>query len=347
MTGSSISATALVLVAVLACEKRDSPAAQARVWQPAQIVGPSVAPTITDAITFVVPKDATAWGELAWPCVTSALEAGHAGSTRSVLGASLDNEVGLALDAAGVDPDRDFAAVGAWVDGESVTMYVALALAHPDQLATALRKSIAGVRIVPIQWPSAEPRDTWASTLVRATHVVFLGDSERDPLAALADRDTANARVRDVEHLLSDTRGRCLVGRASGFAASPEYQLDRARIAVAIPEGADVIGRSVGSRRTLDIEAEAVLAPAPSPAVVDAWIAEGRTWVGSALTEVRGELGMSDPLAAIIVDVAAAVAYSAFRHELAGDTLRMSWRSDRITEREIEAFVPRFRRAGL
>jgi len=79
----------------------------------AKIDGPSVTPVITGSVTFVVPKDATWWGEMAFPCYAAAINL-QPGQSVATPFTQLSPTVEPAIAAAGIDLEHDIAAVGAW-----------------------------------------------------------------------------------------------------------------------------------------------------------------------------------------------------------------------------------------
>src|SRR3569623_3180923 len=198
----------------------------------AKITGPSVTPVITGSITFVVPKEATWWGEMAFPCYAAALNLQRGQSVATPF-TQLSPTVAPAMAAAGIDLEHDIAAVGAWASADEPAFYVAVNFQHPDRLKAMLEQlapgaplkeiskthyvlSTAGaagnreihVILVPLAWPAKIPADKWSADAGKATHIVFFGGlfgngTSVDPLARLADVARAPAKVRDTEGVLT------------------------------------------------------------------------------------------------------------------------------------------------
>ena len=117
---------ALVVVAALAAckgkpaDKKAPGTAPAAMTQESGMVdhpvtkvdGPAVTPVVSSSITFVVPKDATWWAEMAFPCYAAAINL-QRGQSVSAPFTQLSPNVEPATKAADVDLDHDIAAVGA------------------------------------------------------------------------------------------------------------------------------------------------------------------------------------------------------------------------------------------
>ncbi|HEY5951217.1 MAG TPA: hypothetical protein VIV40_37250, partial [Kofleriaceae bacterium] len=188
--------------------------------------------------------------------------------------------------------------------------------------------------------------DSWSKLSARATHVVFItglfDQTPVDPLALAADDKLATARVIEAESLVSDPRGRCVLGHVAKRAFQPGYSLDRARFMLAAPEGnGDPLTAMLGSNRTLDLEVELTLDPAPSEKTVARWIAEARAWIGNIGESVRGGFADQGPLVDAMYEMAGLLGKSGFRHTLKDKSLTLSFRTDRISHAELAAVESR------
>lgn len=376
---------ALVVVGVVGCKdkaKQAPPlagtgsAAVASIDKPpVKIEGPSVAPTVTSSITFFVPKDAAWWGEMAFACYAGAVTL-QPGSTASQAFTKISPAVEPALRAADIDLDKDVGAIGAWGCGNGACIYLALELRAPEKLRDTLAQivpgqqpkelgkhhwtieapgaqgpRVIGVRAVPIAWPAKLPADPWSKQAARATHVVFLTGmfdktTQVDALAAAADPQAAAARVIDVESLVGDPRGRCVLGHVAKREFQPGYELERARFFLGAPEGkGDPLTRMLGSMRSLDFEVELVLAPAPSDKLVASWIAAARAFTSNIGESVRAGFADQGPLVDAMYEVAGLLGKSGFRHTLKDKSLMLSFRTDRITSAELATVETRFQGA--
>lgn len=338
-----------------------------------KVDGPSVTPTITSAVTFVTPKSAAWWGEMNFACyravmsLTGTKRAGEAFE-------KLSPNVVPAMAAAGIDLGRDMAAIGAFDCGGSPCMYVVGRLDHPEKMGEVLKvllpesppkdlgkghyqfetPGVRGprtvhVRVVPLQWTGDVPDDRWSHESGQATHVVFLGgidgkNVDLDPLAALADPKTALATVKEAEGVVADTHGRCILGAVGPREFLPGFSLEHARFAVVAPEGGnanDGLMALMGSKRTLDVEVELTLKPAPTAADVDGWIAQGRAFLGGIGDSVRGQFAGQGDLMDVYFDMLTLIGTKAFRHDLKGNVLRFSWRTDRVPASDLTSIEKR------
>jgi hypothetical protein len=333
----------------------------------AKIQGPSVTPIVTSSITFFVPKDAAWWGEMAFGCYAGAIML-QPGNSPSETFTKISPAIEPALRTADIDLDKDLQAIGAWGCGEGACIYLALDLRHPDKLKDMLGQLVPGtlpkeigkhqwtlaapgaqgprnigVRAVPINWPAKLPTDTWSKDAARATHVVFLTGmfdktTEVDALAAAADEKLAAARVIEAESLVGDPRGRCVLGNVAKRAFQPGYELERARFFLAAPEGkGDALTQMLGSKRSLDLEVELTLDPAPSEKTVAAWIAAARAWVANIGDSVRGSFAGQGPLVDAMYEMAGLLGKSGFRRTIKDKSLTLSFRTDRISSVELAA----------
>jgi hypothetical protein len=338
----------------------------------AKIQGPSVTPVVTTSITFFVPKDAAWWGEMAFGCYAGAIML-QPGNSPSATFTKISPAIEPALRTADIDLDKDLQAIGAWGCGEGACIYLALDLRHPDKLKDMLALLVPGkqpkelgkhhwtldapgaqgprnigVRAVPINWPSKLPTDTWSKQAARATHIVFLTGmfdktTEVDALASAADDKVAAARVIEAESLVGDPRGRCVLGHVAKRPFQPGYTLERARFFLAAPEGkGDPLTQMLGSTRSLDLEVELTLEPAPSDKTVAAWIAQARAWVGNIGDSVRGSFAGQGPIVDAMYEMASLLGKSGFRRTVKDNSLTLSFRTDRITSRELAVLESKF-----
>jgi hypothetical protein len=337
-----------------------------------KIQGPSVTPVVTSSITFFVPKDAAWWGEMAFGCYAGAIML-QPGNSPSATFTKISPAIEPALRTADIDLDKDLQAIGAWGCGEGACIYLALTLRDPNKLEAMLGQLVPGkqpkkvathqwtleapgaqgprnigVRAVPINWPSKLPTDSWSKQAARATHVVFLTGmfdktTEVDALAAAADDKLAAARVIEAETLVGDPRGRCVLGNVAKRPFQPGYELERARFFLAAPEGkGDPLTNMVGSSRSLDLEVQLTLAPAPTEKTVAGWIAAARAWMRDIGDSVRASFAGQGPMVDAMYEMAGLIGKSGFRHTLKDNTLTLSFRTDRITSRELAAIESRF-----
>lgn len=333
---------------------------------PVKIDGPAVTPVVTNSITFFVPKDAPWWGEMAFGCYAGAITL-QPGNTPSAPFTKISPAVEPAMRAADIDLDKDLGAIGAWGCGDGPCIYVALTLRHPEKLKDMLAALVPGatpkelgknhytidapgaqgartvhMQAVPIQWPAKLPTDTWSRQAAAATHVVFItglfGKTSElgDALAAGADPQTAAARVADVESIVPDAHGRCVLGHVGKREFQPGYQLTNSRFVLAAPEGkGDPLTQMLGSLRTLDLEVELVLDPAPNEKKVADWIAQARAWMSAIGDQVRAGFGGGGPMVDAMYDMAGLLGKSGFRHTLKDKSLTLSFRTDRISSAEL------------
>lgn len=342
---------------------------------PVSIDGPSITPVITNAITFFVPKDASWWGEMAFGCYAGAVML-QPGNTPSQMFAQLSPIAEPALRTADIDPDKDIAAIGAWGCGEGHCMYLAVELRDPNKLRDLLALITPGqppkelgkhhwsieapgmqgprtiqVRAVPIAWPSKVPSDTWSRAASRATHLILLTGltdktSQVDGLAEAADPAAATARVKDIETVVPDPRGRCLLGYVTKRPFQPGHDLERARFMLAAPEGkSDPLTQLLGSQRTLDLEVELVLSPAPTEKQVQQWIADTRAYISNIGNSVRGELAGQGAIVDAVFEMAALLGNTGFRHTLKDKSLTLSFRTDRISASQLALIEARLETA--
>jgi len=370
----------VVVLGLVACKKKDEQRPTGKAGSspvaavdkaPVKIEGPSITPVVTNSITFFVPKDAPWWGEMAFGCYAGAIRL-QPGNSPAATFTKISPAVEPALRIADVDLDKDLGAVGAWGCGNGACIYLALELRHPEKLKDMLASivpgqqpkelgkhhwsieapgaqgpRVIGVRAVPIQWPAKVPNDAWSSLAAKATHVVFLTGmfdqtTQVDALAAVADEKTAAARVIDSESLVSDPRGRCVLGFVGKHDFMPGYKLDRSRFMLAAPEGkGDPLTNMIGVHRSLDLEVELLLDPAPNEKTVASWIAMARAYLGNIGDEVRGGFADQGALVDAMYEMAGLLGKSGFRHTLKDKSLTLSFRTDRISSSELAAVESR------
>lgn len=378
-----ISRALVVVAALTACKGKDSgkPAATGSAAAPvvtaehaqAKIDGPAVTPVITGSITFVVPKDATWWGEMAFPCYAAAINL-QPGQSVATPFTQLSPTVAPAMAAAGIDLEHDIAAVGAWGAADEPSFYVAVNFQHPDRLKAMLEALAPGaplqevskthyvitmagagreihVMLVPIAWPAKIPADKWSAEAGKATHILFFGGlfgkgTQVDPLAQLADAATAPAKVKDTEGVLSDARGRCLTGYVHKTDFQPGYKLDHARFGFAGPEGqGDPLTNLLGSHRTLELAVELTLSPAPTDATVKGWIDEAKSWVRSTLEPIKMQFAGQGPAVDVLWDLAGLLGNEGFKYTLKDNVLTLTWRTDRIPQSDLTVYEKRLEAA--
>jgi len=340
-----------------------------------KVDGPAVTPVITSSITFVVPKDATWWGEMAFPCYAAAihLEPGNSAATPFT---QLSPTVEPAMAAAGIDLEHDVAAIGAWGTADEPSFYMAVNFHQPDKLQAMLEALAPGapikevskthyvmttpgatgqreihVQLYPIAWPAKVPGDRWSADAAKATHILFItgmfgNATSMDPLAALADAKTAPAKVKDAEGVLADGRGRCVTGYVAAHDFQPGYKLEHARFGFAAPEGkGDPLTNLLGSHRTLDLAVELTLSPAPTEQVVNGWIDEAKAFVSTSIAPVKAEFAGQGPAVDVLFDLAGVMGDKGFRHTLKDKTLTLSWRTDRIPQSDLTQYESRLESA--
>ncbi len=345
--------------------------------EPTVVEGPSVVPVVTNTITFVTPKPGVTWAEMAFPCYRAAIEL-EPGTSVAAPFYQASPMVQPALAAAGIDIERgDMAALGGWDCGGTACLYIAANLRQPDKLAAMVAmiapqakqpgplhwtfeapgvngKRTIHIRAVPIQWGNSVPNDPWSKAMAEATHVIFVtglsGGADAEPLATLVTGDAATERVKSAEAVLSDTRGRCVVGTTGTSDFKPGFELESSRFAMAAPPAkTDHLAKLVGSNKTLDVEIELTLSAPAGEKDVQRWIEEARMWAAGIAGPIRMQFAGQGQMVQTLFDAAALIANEGFRHELDDKLLRLSWRTDRIERSHIqrlEADLERAVRAG-
>lgn len=337
-------------------------------------VAGTIAPIVTKSVTFFAPKDVPWWGEMSFACYAAAIRL-QPGSLPSAAFTQVSPLIAPALAAADIDLDRDVAAIGAFGCGDGFCMYSALELRHPEKLPAMLSTMLPGAKqtqvdklhytveapgpkgprtvhftAIPLSWETPLPSDPWAKDAAHATHLLIVsglfGDDK--PLDPLALAEGGLARVQDVEGVVADPGGMCIRGRVGNREFQPGYKLDHARFAMTLPDGAsDPLMKLVGSTRTMDVEVELALDPAPTEAAAAKWIAEARTWMSTTMDPVRASLAAQGPMVDAMFDVARLVGTKGFTHTIKGSSFLLSWRTSRISssdlasvESKLSAFVP-------
>lgn len=334
----------------------------------------AVTPVLTSSVTFAVPKADVTWMELSFPCYgAGATMSGDGGSPAAPIEA-VSPLIPVVMAKAGIDLATDLAAIGGYACGaDRPCIYFALRFAAPDRMKAAL-EAIPGVtvaehgpghygfaapgaqgqrdihvRVVPIRWPAGRVADDpWNAAQLRATHVVFVtglfGGDDVDPLTMLHAPADAAAKVATVESLQEQRSGRCMVG-AIGHQddVKPGFDLERGRFLVAAPLGAgDALGRLLGSKRTLAMEIELTLEPAPTAADLTRWTAEARQWVAGIVDPLRQQFAGQGPAVELTFDMGGMLVEHGFRPTLTGKDLRLSWRTDRVPASALDDLERRF-----
>lgn len=365
----------VVLLALVACKKSETSGqgakgsdgvAPVKLPPPKKIEGPSVSPVVTNSVTFVAPKDAAWWGEMNFACYRAVMSLSGT-KTPGEAFEKLSPNVIPAMTAMGVDLGRDLAAMGAFDCNGSPCMYVAATLDHPEKMGEMLKilspaappkdlgkghytletPGVNGprtvhVRAIPIQWAGDLPDDRWSQEQGRANYVVFIGgidgkNVDLDPLASVADAGTGLAKVKDAEAVLADTHGRCILGAVGPRDFLPGFKIEKARFAIGAPETAeaDALMKMMGSRRSMDVQVELALAPAPTATDVDGWIAMGKGYLGNLAGTMRGQFAGQGGLMEVYFDMISLIGTKAFRHDLKGNAVRFSWRTDRVPQADL------------
>jgi hypothetical protein len=339
--------------------------------------GPAITPVISNSVTFVVPKSTSWWGEFQFACYRAVMSL----TGKRDAGDAFDNlspTVPEAMRAGGIDLGRDLAGMGMFECGGSPCIYVAATLAQPEKMKDVLDKLIPGttatvvapghytlgtastvnpsgtrtihVRVVPLDWSATKvPDDAWSKEAARATHVVFIGgvdgkDNDVDPMTLLADAATGAAHVKDAESVLGgETRNRCMAGIVGPRDFQPGFKLERALFAMAAPPAAkpDAMMTMLESQKTLDVEVDLQLAPAPTNAKAQEWIRMGKMFLGGIGANVRGQFAGQDDAMNVYFDMLSLIGEKAFSHAVKGSSLRFSWRTDRIPKSDLQALETR------
>jgi len=204
------------------------------------------------------------------------------------------------------------------------------------------------IRTVPIQWADPLPADAWSLDMAKATHILFLsgisgGKTDVDPLTLIADATAGADKVKTTEGVLGDAHGRCVVGTVGKNDFKPGFKLDHARFAMGAPPGkSDPITKLLGSNRTLDVEVELTLSPAPKEADVTRWIGEARRWIAETVAPIKANFAGQGPLVDAYIEMMAVVGERGFNHKLDGAALTLSWQTARVPQADINALDKKF-----
>lgn len=335
--------------------------------------GAGLAPIITGNITFVAPKAGASWFEVGFPCLRAGIGL-EAGGTIAAAMYKASPFIEPAMKAAGIDPDRDIAALGYWELGDARAVYLAVTLREPAAIGaamagipTAKQKLLAPlhwsltirgdagprtvhVRVLPLNWGDSVPDDAWSHEAEAATHLIaisFAGSdagakAPADPLPALESGAAAEARIRYVEGLLVAPFGRCMIGTMGPGAFKPGFALTDGRFVFALPDGKnDPFTQMLGSNRTVDLGVEFSIEPAPAQADVDGWVAETEATLASTIAGVRAQFAGVPGAGAYVdryMELFGSLGKIGLKTTLAGKVLNVSWQSVRITAADADAF---------
>lgn len=340
--------------------------------------GPAVTPVISNSVTFVVPSAAAWWGEFQFSCYRAVMSLTGKGSAGEAF-ENLTPTVPEAMKRGGIDLGRDLAGMGMFECGGSPCIYIAAAIAHPEKMQDVIGTLVSApvkqvqpghytvdmpstvspsgtrvihVRVVPIDWSATTvPSDPWSKEAARATHVVFLGgvdgkNTDVDPLSLLATGAGAAANVKEAESVLAETKNRCMLGLVGAREFQPGTTLERARFAMAAPPAttADAMMTMLDSTKTLDVEVDLRLAPAPTSAKAAEWIMMGKMFLGGIGANIRGQFAGQGELMDLYFDMLSLFGEKGFSHRIDRSSLRFSWRTDRIPKADIESLDARFSR---
>ena len=102
------------------------------------------------------------------------------------------------------------------------------------------------------------------------------------------------------------------------------------------PEGkGDPLTRLMGSIRTLNLEIELVLSPAPTDKVVKGWIEEARGFVSTTMAPIRQQMAGQGAVVDVMFDVGALLGKAGFKYSIKDKALGLSFRTDRITSDQL------------
>ncbi|HEY4183171.1 MAG TPA: hypothetical protein VGM90_40385 [Kofleriaceae bacterium] len=332
----------------------------------------SIAPVITNSVAFVVPKAAAWWGEFNFACYRGvmALSGGDGVAASADAFNKVSPTVPAAMAAADIDIGRDFQAIGGFdCGGGEPCFYIAAHLAHPEKVKDMFPILLPGVTpkdlgkghyqvevpgaaaprtinlyVLPVQWTTKAPSDPYSQQNQTATHVIFIAgisgvNKDVDVPSMLADATAGTAAVKDIESVLTDSHNRCVLGQTGARDFQPGFKLTKARFAMGVPAAAeaDPLMNLVGLKKTLDVQVDLALDPAPKEKDVQGWIADGKAWLGNIGSGVRANFAGQDAMMDVYFDMLSLIGERAFKHEVKGNTLRLSWRTDRIPESDLTA----------
>lgn len=208
------------------------------------------------------------------------------------------------------------------------------------------------VLVVPIEWGDKAPTDPWSGDKVptdpwsngapRATHVVLFGGvngkaAKLDLMSFVADAALGAAKVAEVEATMADTHNRCVIGALGSRDFVPGFKLEKAGFAIVAPDRIDTPDHPdedplmgiLGSRRTIDAEIKLTLTPTPSASDAARWVRQGELWLSDLVGKVRSTFAGMDTVTPYL-DMISLLCTKAFRYDLKGNTLTLSWRTNRI-----------------
>lgn len=330
----------------------------------------AIAPIITNSVAFVVPKAAAWWGEWNFSCYRAvmALSGGDGVAASADAFNKVSPAVPAAMAAADIDIGRDFQAIGGFdCGGGEPCFYIAAHLKSPEKVkdmfpillpgttpkdlgkghyqvqapGTAAPRTI-NVYVLPLQWTNKAPSDAYSQQNQTATHVIFIAGisgagADVDVPSMLADNTAGTAIVKDIESIMGDSHNRCIVGQAGPRDFQPGFKLTKARFASGVPTAAkaDPLMKLIGSSKTFDVQVDLALDPAPKEKDVTGWIADGKAWLGNIGAGVRGNFAGQDAMMDVYFDMLSLIGERAFAHEIKGNALRFSWRTDRIPQSDL------------
>jgi hypothetical protein len=159
----------------------------------------------------------------------------------------------------------------------------------------------------------------------------------------LADAATGLAKVRATESLATNPSGRCVVGTVGPNDFKPGFKLDKARFVMAAPSGkADPLTRLLDSDRTLDVEVELTLSPAPKDSNVKAWIEESKQFLAGIAAPIRMQFASQGEMVDMMVEMFSLIGERGFKPTITGQNLVLSWRTDRVPQAELDALERKF-----
>lgn len=325
------------------------------------VAGPSITPVATSSITFVVPKADVTWTEFSYACYGAAATMSGDGGSPGAPIAAVSPVIPIVMEKAQIDLDKDLTAMGGFACGDGPCIYLAAHLEAPEKMKDGL-EAIPGisvvdhggghysfgapgasgartihVRVVPVKWAGGKVADDpWNAAQLRTTHVVFLGgvtgEADVDPLTLVLEPKEAAAKVAATESVAEVSRGRCAVGVVGRQEAiKPGFDLERARFAMAAPLGdGDPLTREMGSKRSLDLEIELTMKPAPTKADLARWTDEAKESISATVTPLRAQFAGQGPMVDMIFEMGQVLVEHGFRPTITGQDLRLSWRTDRV-----------------
>ncbi len=338
------------------------------------VAGPAITPVAGAGLTFVVPQGDVTWMEVSFPCYAAGatMSSGADGHPGAPI-AGVSPAIPAVMAAAGIDLDHDLTAIGGFACGDKPCIYIAAHLAAPARIADGLA-AIPGidvtdhggghysfaapgangprsihVRVVPVRWPAGRVADDpWNAAQLATTHVLFLsgliGGDDVDPTTRLLAGKDAAAKVAATEQLVDGARGRCMLGRIGRQDdVKPGFVVDRGRFVVAAPVGkGDPLTTLMSSKRSLALEIELTMTPAPTDADLARWTRESRTWMAGVAAPIRQQFAAGGPAVDVVFDMIDVLVEHGFTATIHDRDLRLSWRTDRVPASALEALERRF-----